>query len=245
MRGRQNGALLQPGVIPSTAVQWLLYTYSLTDALRPPFRIAPHRVAAARLEPQLAKIAEELHALRPQDGGSGGPSKSETVRDGLIVCYFHSNMRCPTRQSIESQMNETLWWDFASQVGSGEMVWKVVNYEDPATKSLATKFAILMPVVVLARMRNGEIQDWKRLDEVWVNVGDKAAIAGYVKWEVERMLVADRPDSDANAKPGSILVPSESAAGGEGNVAYSGSLAKIKPANSIRRSAELRDAWLP
>ena len=39
---------------------------------------------------------------------------------------------------------------FASQLGSGEVVWKIVNYEQPAAKPLAEKFKIQMPVVVLA-----------------------------------------------------------------------------------------------
>ena len=38
-----------------------------------------------------------------------------------------------------------------------------------------------MPVVVLARMKDGKIEDWKRLDEVWALVGDKPAFTKYVR----------------------------------------------------------------
>ena len=96
--------------------------------------------AASRLEPQLASIVEELRALRGQGGlaaAPGAPTKAETVSDGLVVYYFHSNIRCPTCRSIESQAQETVQTHFASQLGNGEVIWKIVNYEQPAAKPLA------------------------------------------------------------------------------------------------------------
>ena len=150
--------------------------------------------AASRLEPQLANIVEELRALRGQGGIAAAPSASttaETVGDGLVIYYFHSNMRCPTCRSIQSQAQEAVQTYFSSQLGDGEVVWKIVNYEQPAAKPLATKFEIQMPVIVLAKMKDGQIQDWKRLDKVWALVGDKPAFTEYVREEVERMLVPE------------------------------------------------------
>jgi len=71
-------------------------------------------------------------------------------------------------------------------------VWKVVNYEQPAGVALATKFEIQMPVVVLAKMKAGQVQDWKRLDEVWGLVDDKPAFAAYLRQEIQQMLGAER-----------------------------------------------------
>ena len=152
--------------------------------------------AAARLEPQLANIVEELRALRGQGGIAAAPSASaaaETADDGLVIYYFHSNVRCPTCRSIQSQSQETVQTYFSSQLGDGEVVWKIVNYEQPAAKPLATKFEIQMPVIVLAKMNDGQIQNWKRLDKVWALVGDKPAFTKYVRGEVERMLAPEGP----------------------------------------------------
>ncbi len=150
--------------------------------------------AAARLEPQLASIVEELRALRGQGGIAAAPSASttaETVNDGLVVYYFHSNTRCPTCRSIQSQAQETVQTCFSSQLGNGKVIWKIVNYEQPAAKPLATKFEIQIPVVVLAEMKDGQVQNWKRLDKVWALVGDKPAFTKYVRGEIERMLVPE------------------------------------------------------
>jgi hypothetical protein len=151
---------------------------------------------ASRLEPQLTQIVKELRAIRKAGGisaSSMGQTQDEPVGDGLVVYYFHSNTRCPTCQSIESQAHETVQADFAAQLKSGEMVWKILNYEDSAVAPLASKFEIQMPVVVLAKMKGGQIEDWKRLDQVWALVGDKTAFAKYVHEEIAKMLTAAQP----------------------------------------------------
>ena len=173
--------------------------------------------AAARLEPQLVNIVEELRALRGQGGIAGAPTKAETVSDGLVVYYFHSNIRCPTCRSIETQAQETVQNHFASQLDNGQVVWKIVNYEQASAKPLAEKFQLQMPVVVLAKMKDGEIEDWKRLDEVWAMVGDKPGFTKYVQGEIERMLAPDKQPASATAQtpgptiPGSFIdiVPSQ------------------------------------
>jgi hypothetical protein len=165
--------------------------------------------AASRLEPQLTSIVEELRALRGQGGiaiAPGTSTNAETVRDGLVVYYFHSNIRCPTCRSIEAQAHETIQTQFASQLSNGEVIWKIVNYEQASAKPLTEKFQLQMPVVVLARMKRGKIDDWKRLDEVWAYVGDKPAFAKYVQGEIERMLAADKqPVSTAAQTPGPTI----------------------------------------
>lgn len=164
--------------------------------------------AASRLEPQLASIVEELRALRGQGGLTGIPAEqSKPVKDGLVVYYFHSNTRCPTCQAIESQAHETVQKHFASQLSSGDIAWKIVNYEQPAAQSLAKKFEIQMPVVVLARMKNGQTDKWKRLDEVWGLVDDKPAFAKYVREEIDRLLSPEAAPSARNASP-AIPLPS-------------------------------------
>jgi hypothetical protein len=172
--------------------------------------------AAARLEPQLAQIAEELRALRGAGGIAAAPGsqQAETLRDGLVVYYFHGNTRCPTCESIQSQAHDTVQKDFASPLSNGEMNWKVVNYEQPTAKSLTTKFEIQMPVVVLAKMKDGQIKDWKRLDKVWALVGDKPAFTEYVRTEIERMLLPDqKPVATKAQTPGpTIPIPSADSA---------------------------------
>ena len=149
--------------------------------------------AAAQLEPQLASIAEELQAIRKQGGiaaQSGALAQVESATDGIIVYYFHSNTRCPNCRSLEAQTEQTLKTDFAAQLSSGEVTWKVLNYEKPAGAALARKFEVGDPVLVLARMKDNRVQDCKRLDKSLGLAGDKAALAQYVRDELRQMLAA-------------------------------------------------------
>ena len=115
--------------------------------------------AASRLEPQLARIVEELEAIRSSGGiaTTGVEAKSDqSLRDALIVYYFYSNTRCPTCRAIESQAEDTVQANFSEQLDGGEIVWKTVNYEQSTASEMAEKFEIQMPVVVLARMNDGQ-----------------------------------------------------------------------------------------
>ena len=167
--------------------------------------------AASRLEPLLAQIAEELQAIR-KGGGiatvSGGATEGEAVDDGLMVYYFRSNTRCPTCRSIESQSHDTVQAEFASQLDSGEVIWKILNYEKPANAELTKRFEIQMPVVVLVRMKDGQIADWKRLDQVWALVGDKPAFREYVRGKIAGMLGAgQKPMTSPGLNVPAIPIP--------------------------------------
>jgi thiol-disulfide isomerase/thioredoxin len=167
--------------------------------------------AASRLEPQLARIVEELEAIRRQGGiatSPGAASIGETADDGLVVYYFHSNTRCPTCQSIESQAKNVVQSHFAAQAASGQIVWKVLNYEQPANAELAKKFDIQVPVVVLARMKAGKIENWNRLDEVWGLFSDKPAFAKYVRGEIAEMLGTAKKMAAAPSRSGEKEIPS-------------------------------------
>ena len=152
--------------------------------------------AAARLEPQLIRIAEELEGLRKQGGIATAASAGRPdvpVSDGLIVYYLHSKTRCPTCRAIESQAHDVVQSDFAPELKSGAVMWKVLNYEEPSAAGLAKKFEIQMPVVVLAKMKGGEIDQWKRLDRVWALVGDNPGYAAYLRDEIRQMIRATEP----------------------------------------------------
>ena len=68
-----------------------------------------------------------------------------------------------------------------------------MNYEEPSAAGLAKKFEIQTPVVVLAKMKGGEIAQWKRLDRVWALVGDKPGYASYLRDEISQMVRAAEP----------------------------------------------------
>lgn len=173
--------------------------------------------AAARLEPQMARIVEELEGLRKQGGivssapvDQQGPTLAEGTADALYVYYFHSKFRCPTCREIESQAHDFVQTELAAELNSGQVVWKIVNYEERANAELAKKFNIQMPVVVLAKMQGGQIAQWKSLDGVWGLVGNKAGYAGYLRNEVKQILRGGETEATPAAFAEGATMPPES-----------------------------------
>ena len=166
--------------------------------------------AAARLEPQLDRIATQLEALRAAGGFATAPSSAPpaaALRDGLMVYYFHGNKRCPTCRAIEAQSFETVQTDFAAQLDGGTLAWQTLNYDESAGKDLAQAFDVEAAVVVLAQMQDGQVANWKRLDEVWGLVGDEPAFAQFIRDEVNQMLPRITPESTTSAQDDAGVIP--------------------------------------
>ena len=145
---------------------------------------------ASRLEPQLAQIVDELRAIREQGGitATAGMRESSSPIDHLAVYYFHGNVRCPTCEAIEAQTLSVVEKDFAQELESGELTWRILNYEDPASSDLAAEFDVHMANVVLVKMSGEKQLNWRRLDKVWALVGDKPEFAKFVGDEIREML---------------------------------------------------------
>lgn len=177
---------------------------------------------ASQLEPQLTAIADELRAIRKQGGLPSASADAEAAADGLIVYYFHSSERCATCLAIEGGTRETLDSDFAPQLDSETIVHKKLNFEKPSGKKLADRFKVADPVIVLVKMKDNEIADWKRLDKVRALAEDRKAFRTYLGEELRKMLPAEEPpakktkelaapsadkDKPATKKPPAIPVP--------------------------------------
>ncbi len=109
-------------------------------------------------------------------------------QDGLVVYYFHSNIRCATCQKIESNAEEAIVSQFADELASGALSWRVVNYEAPENAHFVLEYEIAAPTVVLVRREAGQNFQWRNLSRVWELVGDKSAFADYVVQEADVLL---------------------------------------------------------
>jgi hypothetical protein len=165
--------------------------------------------AADRLEPQLARIVEQLEAIRAQGGVAGppgtGPERDE-LGDGLVVYYFHGDTRCATCQAIEAQSHAAVQEHYSAELQDGTVSWEILNYEGAAAE-FAEQFAIQVPVVVLARIEEGQIGDWKRLDKVWALVGDEEAFGEFIRSEISRMLSADERAATGALEESDLEIP--------------------------------------
>jgi len=166
--------------------------------------------AAARLEPQLARIVEELEAIRTQ-GGIAAPADEaaalQTPDNALMVYYFHG-VRCETCLAAEATALATLESHYAAQLKDGEIVWRVLDYmTDPAAKKMAIDFDVITASVVLVKMKDGRIDSWNRLDQTLALAEDKPALSDYLQKEIDEMLTTAESQSDTETSPDGPAIP--------------------------------------
>jgi len=116
--------------------------------------------------------------------------QSDSTTDGVIAYYFHSNTRCPTCRKIESYAHEAIETGFGAELESGNLKWKVVNYETAGNEHFAKDYEVIAPSVVLVEIRGGQQKQWKNLDRVWelVMTGSKEEFIQYVQAETRALL---------------------------------------------------------
>jgi len=102
------------------------------------------------------------HSSQNHDFHAGSPAGSGGY---VAVYYMHSTFRCETCNTIEKMARELLDKAYAAELADGRIEWQEVDFQED--EPLAEKFGVVASCVVVARVEEGEIVDFKRLDEVW------------------------------------------------------------------------------
>ncbi len=172
--------------------------------------------AASRIEPQLERIVAELEALRRQGGiaaASGSSAVSDVLDDGLMVYFFHG-VRCPTCRAAEANSHAMLQARYADELESGRLTWRVLDYvNDPGAAAMARQFEVADPTIVLVRMKEGQLDTWKRLPRVLALARDKPALSTYLRDEIDKLLETrgTAPESGGTSDGPAIPVPADDA----------------------------------
>jgi hypothetical protein len=107
----------------------------------------------------------------------------------VAVYYLHSTFRCATCNTIESMTRELLEQSYRQQLADGEIVWIEADFQE--NEALARQFEVAASCVVVAYMRDGEVTDYQRLDEVWTFMKVPEAFNLYVGDAIDAYLSAE------------------------------------------------------
>jgi hypothetical protein len=120
--------------------------------------------------------------------GESAVPAAESDGDRLVATYFHSQRRCKTCNTIEAYSREALEVAFEDELRSGRVVWRALNFEDPANAAYRERYGLFTSTLVLSDVHDGKERDWFGLDETWSLVGDKPAFLAYVERETRAVL---------------------------------------------------------
>ena len=115
----------------------------------------------------------------------------QTLDVGVVAYYFHGNLRCKTCRTIEAYSEEAIRSQFADELGSGRLAWRVVNVDDPENEHFVEDFELVTKSLVLVHYEDGEVTRWENLQQVWELVRDKERFLDYVRSSTRGFLQED------------------------------------------------------
>ncbi|MEQ8819430.1 MAG: nitrophenyl compound nitroreductase subunit ArsF family protein [Sumerlaeia bacterium] len=121
--------------------------------------------APAAATPSVPDAASPAEARTAEALPSEAPEETR-----FVVYYFHGNLRCKTCTNIENQSHDAITTMFADQLASGELEWRLVNFDTPEYEHFRDDFQLAFQSVVLAEERGGKIVRWENLADVWTKI---------------------------------------------------------------------------
>ncbi len=116
-------------------------------------------------------------------------AKASVEKSALTVYYFHGHVRCTNCINFEHFTDELLKRDFAKDLESGRIQWKVVNVDLPENSHFVDDYKLYTKSLVLVPHKSGKPGgDYKNLTKIWQYAGDKAKFQAYVKEEIAKAL---------------------------------------------------------
>lgn len=112
----------------------------------------------------------------------------------VIAYYFHGDFRCVNCYNIEQYTKEALENNFKEELGSGELVFEIVNTDKKENQHFAEDYQLYTKSVVLSLIKDGKEIEYKNLTGVWEYLRDKEGFYNYIKEETEGFL--DKLDGD-------------------------------------------------
>jgi hypothetical protein len=112
---------------------------------------------------------------------SAAPSGQERQ---VVLYYFHGARRCKTCLSMEVNALEVVKSEFAEELDSGALVWKVVNYDEAENEHFIKDFKLVSSSLVLVEMQGGEQVRLNVLHNAWSLARDEWRFKKYVQKSV-------------------------------------------------------------
>lgn len=112
----------------------------------------------------------------------------------VVAYYLHGTIRCETCLAIEREAKAVVDTRFAEHIGGGSFQWQALDYEQPEHAHFFKDFQLSHPDLVLARVANGRIAEWKVLEKTWDLIQDPHAFTRYVEEELSVFLAGTTVD---------------------------------------------------
>jgi len=108
--------------------------------------------------------------------------------DRVVVMYFHRTQRCPTCLTMGSYSEEAVRNGFTGQIEEGSVEFHYVDFQNKKNEALAKGYKISGPALIVVKVAQNKVKEYKDLEEIWIKVREKPAFIEYVRQNVEAYL---------------------------------------------------------
>jgi len=118
----------------------------------------------------------------------------------IQIYYMHGTKRCYTCNTIEAMTVDAVNSQYSIQLSDGAVKISSINFQKRA--DLAEKFQISSNCVVVAEIKEGKIEGYKRLDDIWTKKENKITYDNYIRTAVDSFL-----NPEQNTRPLVLINP--------------------------------------
>ena len=106
-------------------------------------------------------------------------------KDRVVAMYFHRTQRCPTCQKMGSYTEEAVKTGFAGQLKDGMVEFYYIDFQNEKNAAYTKAYKITGPALIVAKVADNKVAEFKDLKDIWSNVGDKKAFIKYVQDQIK------------------------------------------------------------
>ena len=125
-----------------------------------------------------------------EPAGATAGADAHQGADKVIAYYFHWTTRCQSCLEIEQYSRDVMIETFGDQLEADRLEWHAHNMEQPEHEHFQTDFELSTAALVLVRLTDGAIIEWKVLGDVWKLVEVREDLQDYVEAETRAYLDA-------------------------------------------------------
>lgn len=111
--------------------------------------------------------------------------KKDLKADTYVLYYFHGDKRCPTCIKIEILTDKIVKANFADELESGKLEWKVVNVGKKENAHYVDDFKFEFQSLIIVGYKDGKRVNWENLSKIWELVYNEEAFKEYVISEID------------------------------------------------------------
>ncbi len=131
----------------------------------------------------IAALALVASVLAEHAAAAEPPKKAP--KDRVVAMYFHRTQRCPTCLKMGSYTQEAVKSGFAKQLKERTIELHEIDFQNKKKAAFTKAYKITGPALIVARVTDNKVAEFKNLKDIWTHVGDKKAFIKYVQEHVK------------------------------------------------------------